>query len=93
MPAAPRLSVPKTLKLFIGGKFPRTESGRVLTATSPRGAHLAHYCRASRKDLRDAVSAARKGADTCAGRFSIASPKCWSPAPPVWRTNSPPPPA
>jgi acyl-CoA reductase-like NAD-dependent aldehyde dehydrogenase len=66
MPAAPRLSVPKTLKLFIGGKFPRTESGRVLTATSPRGAHLAHYCRASRKDLRDAVSAARKGADTWA---------------------------
>ncbi len=66
MPAAPRLSVPKTLKLFIGGKFPRTESGRVLTATSPRGAHLAHYCRASRKDLRDAAVAARKGADAWA---------------------------
>jgi acyl-CoA reductase-like NAD-dependent aldehyde dehydrogenase len=63
MPAAPRLSVPKTLKLFIGGKFPRTESGRVLTAAAPAGgAHLAHYCRASRKDLRDAVTAARKGA-------------------------------
>lgn len=63
MPAAPRLSVSKTLKLFIGGKFPRTESGRVLTATAPvNGAHLAHYCRASRKDLRDALTAARKGA-------------------------------
>ncbi len=63
MPAAPRLSVPKTLKLFIGGKFPRTESGRVLTAAEPAsGMHLAHYCRASRKDLRDAVTAARKGA-------------------------------
>jgi len=66
MPAAPRLSVPKTLKLFIGGKFPRTESGRVLPATSPRGTHLAHYCRASRKDLRDAVTAARKGAEAWA---------------------------
>jgi acyl-CoA reductase-like NAD-dependent aldehyde dehydrogenase len=63
---APRLSVPKTLKLFVGGKFPRTESGRVLTATSPRGNHLAHYCRASRKDLRDAVVAARKGAEAWA---------------------------
>ena len=63
MPAAPRLSIPKTLKLFIGGKFPRTESGRVLPAVAPKtGAHLAHYCRASRKDLRDAVSTARKGA-------------------------------
>ena len=67
MPAAPRLSVPKTLKLFIGGKFPRTESGRVLTATAPsNGTHLAHYCRASRKDLRDAVTAARKGASAWA---------------------------
>lgn len=67
MRSAPRLSVPKTLKLFIGGKFPRTESGRVLTATAPgTSAHLAHYCRASRKDLRDAVSAARKGASAWA---------------------------
>ena len=63
MSAAPRLSIPKTLKLFIGGKFPRTESGRVLPATAPtKGTHLAHYCRASRKDLRDAVTAARKAA-------------------------------
>ncbi len=68
MPAAPRLSVPKTLKLFIGGKFPRTESGRVLAVTAPaNGAHLAHCCRASKKDLRDAVSAARKGAAAWAG--------------------------
>jgi acyl-CoA reductase-like NAD-dependent aldehyde dehydrogenase len=63
MAAASRLPIPKTLKLFIVGKFPRCESGRTLTAASPgTGAHLAHYCRASRKDLRDAVSAARKGA-------------------------------
>jgi acyl-CoA reductase-like NAD-dependent aldehyde dehydrogenase len=62
MPAAPkpRLNVLKTYKLFIGGKFPRPESGRVLTATSPAdGAHLAHYARGSKKDLRDAVAAAR----------------------------------
>jgi acyl-CoA reductase-like NAD-dependent aldehyde dehydrogenase len=55
-----RLPVLKTYKLLIGGKFPRTESGRTLPATAPRsGAHLAHYCRASRKDVRDAVRAAR----------------------------------
>jgi acyl-CoA reductase-like NAD-dependent aldehyde dehydrogenase len=65
--AASRLAVPKTLKLFIGGKFPRTESGRVLTAAGPRGAHLAHYCQASKKDLRDAVVAARKAAPGWAG--------------------------
>lgn len=62
MPAAPRprLNVLKTYKLFIGGKFPRPESGRVLTATaSEDGAHLAHYGHASKKDLRDAVVAAR----------------------------------
>lgn len=62
MPAAPkpRLNVLKTYKLFIGGKFPRPESGRILTATNPAdGAHLAHYGRGSKKDLRDAVVAAR----------------------------------
>ncbi len=62
MPAAPkpRLNVLKTYKLFIGGKFPRPESGRVLTAAAPSdGAHLAHYGRGSKKDLRDAVVAAR----------------------------------
>lgn len=59
MPRA-RLRIPKTCKLFIGGKFPRTESGRVLTAMDPAtGEHLAHYCRASKKDARDAVVAAR----------------------------------
>lgn len=55
-----RLSVWKTYKLFIGGKFPRTESGRTMTATHPTdGTHLAHYSHASRKDFRDAVVAAR----------------------------------
>lgn len=55
-----RLSVLKTYKLYIGGKFPRTESGRTMTATAPStGEPIANYCRASRKDLRDAVVAAR----------------------------------
>lgn len=57
-----RLGVLKTYKLYIGGKFPRSESGRYLTAQAAGGgdAMLANYCHASRKDLRDAVSAARK---------------------------------
>lgn len=59
---ATRLSVLKTYKLFINGKFPRTESGRYLTANHPiTGAHLANYCHASRKDVREAVVAARQG--------------------------------
>lgn len=58
MPA--RLDVLKTYKLFIDGKFPRSESGRSTVVTSPKGKVLAHVCRASRKDLRDAVEAARK---------------------------------
>lgn len=56
-----RLGVLKTYKLYLGGKFPRTESGRYLTARSADGqAALANYCHASRKDFRDAVVAARK---------------------------------
>ncbi len=54
-----RLAVQKTYKLFIGGKFVRGENRRVVPARSSRGAMLANYCRASRKDFRDAVKAAR----------------------------------
>lgn len=55
-----RIKVLKTYKLFIGGKFPRTESGRTMTARhATTSEHLAHYCHASRKDLRDAVVAAK----------------------------------
>ena len=58
--ATSRIGVLKTYKLFIGGKFPRTESGRTLTAVAARsGEHLAHYCRGSKKDVRDAVVSAR----------------------------------
>jgi acyl-CoA reductase-like NAD-dependent aldehyde dehydrogenase len=56
----PRLAVLKTYKLYVGGRFPRGESGRVLPARSLDGIHLANYCAASRKDFRDAVVAARK---------------------------------
>lgn len=56
-----RLDVRKTYKLFIGGKFPRSESGRYFTIPAPRGGQpLANVARASRKDLRDAVVAAAK---------------------------------
>lgn len=55
-----RLSVRKTYKLFIGGAFPRSESGRSYIVTSAKGDFLANASRASRKDARDAVSAARK---------------------------------
>ncbi len=54
-----RLAVQKTYKLFIGGKFVRGENGRVLPALGSGDFTLANYCRASRKDFRDAVKAAR----------------------------------
>ncbi|HWD18822.1 MAG TPA: aldehyde dehydrogenase family protein [Verrucomicrobiae bacterium] len=54
-----RLDVRKTHKLYIGGAFVRSESGRALAATSADGTHLDNFCHASRKDLRDAVVAAR----------------------------------
>ncbi|MET0724832.1 MAG: aldehyde dehydrogenase family protein [Leifsonia sp.] len=54
-----RLAVPKTYKLAIGGKFPRSESGRVYEVLSANGAFLANAAKASRKDARDAVVAAR----------------------------------
>ena len=54
-----RLAVPKTYKLYIGGKFPRSESGRTYEVRSNTGAFLANASLASRKDARDAVVAAR----------------------------------
>lgn len=61
MPAdSSRLRVLKTYKLFINGAFPRSESGRVLPAVDRKGQVIANYSHASRKDLRDAVRAARK---------------------------------
>ncbi|HUA37538.1 MAG TPA: aldehyde dehydrogenase family protein [Candidatus Sulfopaludibacter sp.] len=58
-----RLNVKKTYKLYIGGKFPRSESGRYLPAKSAKGEHLDNFAYASRKDFRDAVVAARAAFD------------------------------
>ena len=55
-----RLEVLKTYKLFIDGKFPRTESGRYSVLKDDAGHSIANICRASRKDFREAVVAARK---------------------------------
>jgi acyl-CoA reductase-like NAD-dependent aldehyde dehydrogenase len=55
-----RLAVRKTYKLYIGGAFPRSESGRSYPVTSVGGEFLANAALASRKDVRDAVLAARK---------------------------------
>lgn len=55
-----RLGITKTYKLFVGGKFPRTESGRTTAVTDPSTGGTAHVCHASRKDVRDAVEAAEK---------------------------------
>ncbi|MFJ4874969.1 aldehyde dehydrogenase family protein [Streptomyces sp. NPDC088745] len=57
---AARLSVFKTYKLYVGGKFPRSESGRVYEVSDSKGAWLANAPLSSRKDARDAVVAARK---------------------------------
>ncbi|RFA11892.1 aldehyde dehydrogenase [Subtercola boreus] len=53
------LAVPKTYKLYIGGKFPRSESGRVYEILDASGEFLANAAQASRKDARDAVVSAR----------------------------------
>ena len=63
-----RLAVLKTYKLFINGAFPRTESGRTLAVMDKKGNLLAHLCHGSRKDLRNAVVAARKAAPGWAKR-------------------------
>jgi acyl-CoA reductase-like NAD-dependent aldehyde dehydrogenase len=55
-----RLDVRKTYKMLIGGVFVRSESGRALDVEAPGGRWLGHVCRASRKDFRNAVVAARK---------------------------------
>ena len=55
-----RLPVMKTYKIFIGGKFPRTESGRYYQPKDADGKPLANVCRSSRKDVRESVVAARK---------------------------------
>ncbi|WBU39256.1 aldehyde dehydrogenase family protein [Homoserinibacter sp. YIM 151385] len=62
-----RLAVPKTYKLYIGGKLPRSESGRSYIVNSSTGDFLANASLASRKDARDAVLAARGAQSGWAG--------------------------
>lgn len=62
-----RLAVPKTYKLYIEGKFPRSESGRTYEVRSAKGDFLANASLASRKDARDAVVAARSALSGWAG--------------------------
>jgi acyl-CoA reductase-like NAD-dependent aldehyde dehydrogenase len=71
-----RIGVLKTYKLYIGGAFPRTESGRAYEVFGAKGELLANACRGTRKDIRDAVRAARKaqpgwGAKTAYNRSQI----------------------
>jgi acyl-CoA reductase-like NAD-dependent aldehyde dehydrogenase len=61
--AGTRVPVDKTYKIYIDGKFPRTESGRYFTLNDSDGAVIANMCRGSRKDFRNAVVAARKAFD------------------------------
>jgi acyl-CoA reductase-like NAD-dependent aldehyde dehydrogenase len=63
-----RLNVRKTYKLYINGEFPRTESGRYYAVTGKGGELLANACRGSRKDLRNAVVAARKAVGGWSGK-------------------------
>ncbi len=63
-----RVEVRKTHKLYIGGAFPRSESGRTFEALDAKGTFLANMAKGSRKDARDAVRAARSAQSGWAGR-------------------------
>jgi acyl-CoA reductase-like NAD-dependent aldehyde dehydrogenase len=66
-----RIEVRKTYKLYIGGAFPRSESGRSYVVRAADGSPIANACRASRKDLREAVRAARKAAGGWADKTAM----------------------
>jgi len=66
-----RIDVRKTYKLYIGGTFPRSESGRSYPIAAANGDPLANAVRGSRKDLRDAVRAARKAAQPWADKTAM----------------------
>jgi acyl-CoA reductase-like NAD-dependent aldehyde dehydrogenase len=68
---APRIEVRKTYKLYLGGAFPRSESGRSYPVSAADGSPLANAVRASRKDLRDGVRAARSAFPGWAGRTAM----------------------
>jgi len=65
--SSPRVPVAKTYKIYIDGKFPRTESGRYFALEDKKGGVIANVCRGSRKDFRNATVAARKAQPGWAG--------------------------
>ncbi|HYG51363.1 MAG TPA: aldehyde dehydrogenase family protein [Flavobacteriales bacterium] len=66
-----RIEILKTYKIYIGGKFPRTESGRTFLFSDANGNAIANVCQCSRKDFRDAVLAARGAFGGWAGRAAF----------------------
>ncbi|UCE93425.1 MAG: aldehyde dehydrogenase family protein [Flavobacteriaceae bacterium] len=66
-----RLDIHKTYKLYIGGKFPRTESGRYYPVHNKKSKLIANMCLSSRKDFRNAVVAARKAQSSWAGTTAL----------------------
>jgi acyl-CoA reductase-like NAD-dependent aldehyde dehydrogenase len=66
-----RIDVRKTYKIYIGGAFPRSESGRSYVLSSASGEPIANAVRASRKDLREAVRAARKASQPWADKTAM----------------------
>jgi len=70
-PTPTRVEVRKTYKLYLGGEFPRSESGRSYLVSAADGTPLANAVRSSRKDLRDAVRAARKAFPGWADRTAM----------------------
>jgi acyl-CoA reductase-like NAD-dependent aldehyde dehydrogenase len=66
-----RLNINKTYKLYIGGKFPRTESGRYYAVNNSKSELIANMCLASRKDFRNAVVAARKAQELWANTSTL----------------------
>lgn len=69
--SAKRLEILKTYKIYIGGQFPRTESGRYYIPTNAAGKKLANVCLSSRKDFRDAVVSARGAVAGWSGRAAF----------------------
>ena len=70
-PTGVRIPVRKTYKLYVGGQFPRSESGRSYVVRAPDGTPLANAVRSSRKDVRDAVRIARAAFSGWAGKTAM----------------------
>ncbi|MEY3505224.1 MAG: hypothetical protein RL349_1822 [Bacteroidota bacterium] len=65
------MEILKTYKLYIGGQFPRTESGRSYQIQSASGQAIANACLGSKKDIRNAVQAARKAQASWAAKSAF----------------------